>query len=859
MLSTPKEILAHEIVDPARAEQVNRSFSANALKMMKKRYLQMLPTGEQETPVQMLHRVAHSLADVELEYGASTEQRDQTEKEFFEVLASHEYTPAGRTLTNAGAPTPVVANCIVLPIHDSMDSIFKTLKDAALLQKAGSGLGFAFSHLRPAGSNVLTSQGMASGPVSFLHVYNEAFGVIKQQGRHGANMAVLNIEHPDILDFIHCKRVEGMIRNFNISVGITDRFMKQVLERPNDFWMGDFKGERMKPRRISRDKSGVILEIKDEDITAVQLFDEIVHSAWFNGEPGVVFLDTVNRDNPMIKLQEIDACNPCGEQFLPWYDVCNLSSINLAKFVKDGGVDYERLRYVTRVAIRLSDNVINLSNYPVREVSEMTRANRRIGLGIMGFADMLYQLGIRYDSENGYALAEKVMQTINEEAHQVSRELAETRGVFPNWTKSSYYEKGIRMRNTMLTTVAPTGSISMFFETSSGIEPNFALAFTKQDKDGMKYIYVNKYLEKALCDRGLYTNELMDKIIQEGSLVEIKDLPQDIKDTFVVAMDISAEAHIRMQAAFQKHVDNAISKTINFPFTATEDEVRQGYVMAWKMGCKGCTVYRDGSRQVQILNLNKNIKDKQEVPLTTQALGLDKSEKQPTAKLADVGQAEMQPITEFKPPVTTDAAGYGIVEPRPRPPMLEGRTYQIQTPYGKLYVTINDIPSDGPFEVFAQLGKAGGFFHSQVEAICRLISLNLRAGVRVEKVIKQIKGIRGPDPMWSNGKPMFSIADAIGQIMEQHMKDKAQKKAAAAGIKELPFEKKMLEESKQPTLVNMVSETQPVMAMATPVQDDNEISLADFGSNPFCPDCGTKLMVIEGCNKCPSCGYSKCG
>ncbi|MEK9180722.1 MAG: adenosylcobalamin-dependent ribonucleoside-diphosphate reductase [Patescibacteria group bacterium] len=852
MKSTLQEIQAHAIVDSAREEQINRSFSQNALKMMKKRYLQPRLDGAQENPAQMLHRVAHALADMEYKYGADASERDRVEKEFFEIMASHEYTPAGRTLTNAGASTPVVANCIVLPIHDSMDSIFKTLKDAALLQKAGSGLGFAFSHLRPAGSFVFQSQGMASGPVSFLHVYNEAFGVIKQQGRHGANMAVLNVEHPDILDFINSKRVEGMIRNFNISVGVTDRFMKAVLERPNELWEAEFDGKRIKPRQITRDKSGVILEIKELDITAVKLFDEIVSSAWHNGEPGVVFLDTVNRNNPMIKLQEIDACNPCGEQFLPWYDVCNLSSINLAKFVKAGAVDFERLRHVTRVAIRLSDNVVDISEFPVKEVNDMVKANRRIGLGIMGFADMLYQLNIRYDSDTGRKIAEQVMETINQEAHKTSQKLAEERGTFPNWEKSTYFDRGLRMRNAMLTTVAPTGSISMFFETSSGIEPNFALAFTKQDKDGMKYYYVNKYLEKALADRGLYSKELMDQVVSEGTLQDIADLPEDIKNTFRVAMDISADEHIRMQAAFQAHVDNAISKTVNFPFSATQEDVRAGYILAWRSGCKGCTVYRDGSRQVQILNLNKNVKDKSEVPLTAQVFGLEEGAQQ-NAKAPSEVQAQAEPVKEFRKPLTTDAAGHGIITPRERPGTLAGKTYQVKTPYGNLYITINDIPCDGPFEVFAQLGKAGGFFHSQVEAICRLISLNLRAGVRAEEVVKQIKGIRGPDPMWSNGKPMFSIGDAIGQILEQHLI----KKEEAKGIAPLPFEKKQLEETKQPTMPRLLA-TEIKVAAGAP-SGVEEISLADFGSNPFCPDCGTKMMMIEGCNKCPSCGYSKCG
>lgn len=865
--STPEQIYAHKLIDATVAEQVNESFTANALKMMKKRYLQIRPDGVQETPAEMLHRIAHALAEVDYKYGATDAQVEETEGKFFEIMSRQEYTPAGRTITNAGAPTPVVANCIVLPIHDSMDSIFKTLKDAALLQKAGSGLGFAFSHLRPAGSFVFKSQGMASGPVSFLHVYNEAFGVIKQQGRHGANMAILNVEHPDILDFIHSKKIEGSIRNFNISIGVTDRFMKAVTDRPNEIWEPEFKGVRMPLRKITRDRSGVILNIEDIKMTAGELYSEIVHCAWHNGEPGVVFLDTVNRDNPMIAMQEIDACNPCGEQFLPWYDVCNLSSINLARFVKEGRVDYERLRYVTRVATHLSDNVIDIYDYPVKEVQDMSKNNRRIGLGIMGFADMLYQLNVRYDSEAGNNLAESVMSVIQEEAHKVSRELAESRGVFPNWDKSTYAKSGVRMRNTMLTTVAPTGSISMFLNTSSGVEPNFALSYTKQDKDGWKYYYTNQYFEKALKDRGLYSDELMDKIVAEGSLNRIEGLPDDIKETFVVSMDISAESHIRMQAAFQKHVDNAISKTVNFPNEATEEDVRAGYILAWRMGCKGCTVYRDGSRQVQILNLNKNVKDKSEVPLTAQVKNDEELSKEET-KQPEIQEVPMpkfsqdaSPTTEAQEPMTTNASGFGIITPRDRPGTLSGRTYQVKTAYGNLYITINDIPDDGPFEVFSQLGKAGGFFHSQTEAICRLISLSLRSGVKAEEVVNQLKGIRGPDPMWNNGRPMLSIADAIAQTLEQHIKEKT-------GVVELPLDNKRIEATRAETLKDLVTDEVKIKIVPGPGADlpgrqagihAHHDSIANLGTAPACQECGDMLMMAEGCLKCLSCGYSKCG
>src|SRR3989344_4618835 len=399
------EIQNCNFVTDALQTRVNGIFSENALRMMKKRYLVKRPDGTGETPTEMLHRIAHAIAAVEKNYLPASGKADEVvrhwETNFFEIMASKEFTPAGRTITNAGAPSPVVANCIVLPIEDSMEGIFKTLKDAALLQKAGSGLGFSFGRLRPAGTVVKASDGMASGPVSFLQVYNQAFGVIKQQGRHGANMAILPVDHPDILDFVHCKRIEGDIRNFNISVGMTDEFMRAVTEKPNEPWLCNFQGEKMKPRRITRDRFGVVVSIEDLDMTARELYAEIVRNAWHNGEPGVIFLDAFNRGNTMPKTP-IEATNPCGEQGLPPYDVCNLGSINLAAFAKNGQLDQERLAHVSMVSTRFLDNVIDLFDYPVREVQEMSRNTRRIGLGVMGYADMLYQMNIRYDSDKGF-------------------------------------------------------------------------------------------------------------------------------------------------------------------------------------------------------------------------------------------------------------------------------------------------------------------------------------------------------------------------------------------------------------------------------------------------------------------------
>ncbi len=580
--------------------------SINSLKVLKKRYLQKdLETGKViETPEEMFWRVARALANVEKQYGAKRSEVREWEKRFYEIMSSLRFLPAGRTLANAGAPTRVVSNCIVLHIEDSMESIFQTLKDAALLQQAGSGIGFPFHLLRPAGSIAKRTRGIASGPVSFLRVYDQAFRVIKQQGRHGANMAVMRVDHPDILEFIHCKEKEGELVTFNISVAVTDKFMEMVKKKSKEPWMCEFGGKRMYPRRVVRDSNGSVLEIKEERLTAEQLMMEIVSAAWLNGEPGIIFIDEVNRKNPLPGLGRIESCNPCGEQFLHDGDVCNLGSINLDKFVLPSKrIDWQGLKEVTRLAVRLLDNVIDITEFPTPRVNELFRRNRRVGLGVMGWADMLFQLEIPYNSPQARQLAEKIMRTINKTAHETSRQLAQEKGVFENWKKSVYYKRGIKMRNAALTSIAPTGSISMVADTSSGIEPWFSLAYYKVVTTGgeEKLLYVNKYLRAKLEELGLATDELWERIVEEGSLQNIEHLPSKIKRVFVGALDIKVEDHVLMQASFQKYVDNSISKTINFPNQASPSEVMKAYILGWETKCKSLTIYREGSREVEIL------------------------------------------------------------------------------------------------------------------------------------------------------------------------------------------------------------------------------------------------------------------
>src|SRR3989338_8346132 len=563
-------------ISQEQKERINNSFSENSLKMMQKRYLLPYDNGGQETPADMFERVANALAQVEKRYEKSGEFVEREVTDFFDIMAAKEYAPAGRTLTNAGGATPLIANCIVLRIEDSMESIFQTLKEAALLQQAGCGLGFDLSEMRPANSPTKKSRGRASGPVTFLKVYDAAFGTIKQQGRHGANMAMMRVDHPDILDFIECKTVEGEMRNFNISVTVTDEFMRQLEEDSNAQWYCQFNGKQTKPHKVLRHPNGAVYDAVEVDITVKELFDMLVEHAWLNGEPGIAFLDTINRTNPLPGLGPIAASNPCGEQFLHAYDNCNLGSINLAKFVKDKEIDWDRLEYVTKSAVRLMDNVIDRFDFPVPHVTELAKKNRRIGLGIMGFADMLYQLGIRYDSAEGIQMAEKVMGFIQEKSHQMSEQLALEKGAFPNHELSVYKNQGIRRRNAALTTVAPTGSISMMMDCSSGIEPNFAMAYIKQDKDGVQYKYFNQYFQEELIKRNFTEDqqkEIMNVVLETGSIQGIEWLAKDLKDTFVVAMDISGKNHMLMQAAFQRNVDNSISKTINFPNSATREDV----------------------------------------------------------------------------------------------------------------------------------------------------------------------------------------------------------------------------------------------------------------------------------------------
>jgi ribonucleoside-diphosphate reductase alpha chain len=571
----------------------------NAIKVLKKRYLMKDYEGKViETPSQMFRRVAKAVAKADLFYDKKADV-EQTEETFYQIMAEREFLPNSPTLMNAGTRLGQLSACFVLPVEDSIDGIFTTLKHMALIHQSGGGTGFSFSKLRPAGDIVGSTKGVASGPVSFMTIYDAATNVIKQGGRRrGANMAILDVTHPDILKFIEAKSREGILANFNISVAVTDEFMDAVEK--------DAEYDLVNPR------SGKT----ETRLRASHVFDLIVSNAWRTGDPGLIFIDEINRHNPTPQVGEIRSTNPCGEQPLLPFESCNLGSINLTKIVKNREVDWKKLRRVVRIAVHFLDNVIDVNRYPVPEIGELTRANRKIGLGVMGFADMLIMLGVPYDSEEALALAEKVMKSISDEAKKKSVEIGEKRGAFPNFKGSLWEKKGYKtIRNSTVTTVAPTGTISIIAGCSGGIEPIFAVAFVRNVMEGTRLLEIQPTFEQTAKERDFYSRDLMLEIAKTGSIQNIEEIPEDVRRIFVTSLDIAPEWHVRMQAAFQKYVDNAVSKTVNLPPDATVEDVRRVYLLAYKLKCKGITVYRYGSKKEQVLYVG---------PLLTKELATEK-------------------------------------------------------------------------------------------------------------------------------------------------------------------------------------------------------------------------------------------
>ncbi len=682
--------------------------SDNARRVLRRRYLKKDVNGKViETPEQMFRRVAHHIAGAEKKYGADEKRVKELEEIFFKIMTEFKFLPNSPTLMNAGRRLGQLAACFVLPVEDSMDGIFGALRNAALIHKSGGGTGFAFSRLRPKNSMVGTTGGVASGPVSFMKIFNTATEQVKQGGtRRGANMAILKVDHPDIMEFIYSKRDNRDLNNFNISVGVSDAFMKAVADK-SEYDLID-----------PRDQTHV------GKLNAAEVYRALVSRAWKNGDPGIIFLDRINRDNPTPTLGEIESTNPCGEQPLLPLEACNLGSINLAKFVVKNGdgpmIDYEGLKEIVTLSVRFLDNTIDVSRYPLPEITKMVRGNRKIGLGVMGFADMLYQLNIPYDSDEALETADAVMQFIQENAHDASRNLAEEKGVFGNYDQSVYKDRGIKYRNATTTTIAPTGTLSILSGCSSGIEPLFALSFVRNVMDNDKLLEVNPFFEKVAIERGFYSRELMDTIAKTGSIREIMEIPEDVRQVFATAHDVSPEWHIRMQAAFQRHTDNAVSKTVNLPHDANENDVARVYDLAFELGCKGVTIYRDGSKENQVLSFTQ--KEKKEDGFMTAV--------------------------------------------KERPETLGGFTTKIRTGYGHLYVTVTEFDGQ-PFEVFATIGKSGRSTTAKTEAIGRLVSLALRSGVKVNTIIDQLKGIGGEYPIFQDGGLVLSIPDAISRVLEK--------------------------------------------------------------------------------------------
>jgi len=742
----------------------------NARKVLEKRYFLKNDNGDTvENWEEMIRRVVVNIS-------AGDEAKT---KRYFDLLNSGYFLPNSPTLMNAGNDLQQLSACFVLPVEDSIEGIFESIKNAALIHKSGGGTGFSFSSLREQNARVRSTNGISSGPISFMKVFNAATDAVKQGGtRRGANMAILNVTHPDILDFITCKEDLSEMNNFNVSVGITEDFMQAVHHDEDYNLVSPHSGEIVKK------------------LHARNVFDLIVEMAHRNGEPGIVFIDRINSFNPTPHIGKMESTNPCGEQPLLPNEACNLGSINLSIFVKDGKFDWDTLLQVTNDSVDFLDDVINVSKFPLPEIDAAVKGNRKIGLGVMGWSDLLYVLKIAYNSDEAITLAEDIMEFIDFHSKKRSVYLAEQRGSFPNFKGSIYdsgtlkrqgkldwkqliadiVEKGIR--NSTTTTIAPTGTISMIANTSSGVEPQFSLVYVKNVMDGEKLLYINPYFEKVVRDAGLYNEELMERVAEKGSIQHLEEIPQEIKKIFVTSHDISPEWHIRMQAAFQKYVDNAVSKTINFTSEASVEDIRISFELSYELGCKGVTVYRDGSRQNQVLNVGKKVKG-----------------------------------TEIIPEAHS--------KPRTRPEITKGMTRKIETGCGNLYITIN-YDEEGPFELFTTMGKVGGCASAQLEAVARLVSLGLRSNIDIDTIVKQLRGIRCPSPMWHKGEMVTSCADAVAKSLE-----KFNQVLPSNGIE---FKK-----------VEQVVKTGTRKKMSG-----------------ICPDCGSAIQHEEGCMKCPVCGWSKC-
>jgi ribonucleoside-diphosphate reductase alpha chain len=816
------------------------NLSSNAVTVLEKRYLIKDDAGKPvETPSDLFWRVARTVAEPDRRYGASAGAVEALAEAFYGLMADRLFMPNSPTLMNAGRPLGQLSACFVLPVDDAISNgrsgIYDTLRAMALVHQSGGGTGFSFSRLRPKNDIVRSTMGVASGPVSFMSLYDASTDVVKQGGtRRGANMGILRVDHPDILEFIACKDDITKVTNFNISVAVTDAFM----------------------RAVEVDGMYDLIHPKTQQVVgqleARLVWNKIIHGAWKTGEPGVFFIDRTNYYNPVPHLGAYEATNPCGEQPLLPYDVCNLGSINLGGFVTSGRIDWDQLRRVVHLATHFLENVIDANQYPLPEISELAQRIRRIGLGVMGLADLFVRLGVAYDSEEGVALGRKLQQFVDDEAKVESERLATHRGVFPEWDRSIWGPDAScargpnaervrpmrRLRNCNVTTVAPTGTISIITNCSSGIEPLFAVAFMR-NQAGVLMPDVNEDFVAIARAEGWYSDDLMRRIAEAGH-INFPEVPARWQKVFVTANHIKPEWHIRMQAAFQEFNDSAISKTCNFANDATEAYVEEIYRQAYRLGCKGVTVYRDGSREAQVLSTGATAKKVKEA-----VGGSGREEPTVQREAADLhGEiAELRADNERlrKAMHELEAENLQRRQKRSRPELLRGTTRRLETPLGTLYVTITEDERGQPFEIFMSLGKAGGALMADVEALGRLISLALRSGIPMREIYRQIRGISSDRTLGLGVNKVLSVPDAVGIAIERWMQDKA-------GV----------QEELLPGLAELGPEAPVVQQVTLGAQQMTFGGMQETLSGA-CPDCGSQLEFAEGCMKCHVCGFSECG
>ena len=793
------------------------------MRVLRERYLLREDGDVVETPDGMCRRVARAVAQAEARWPDSGCTVAEMAGLFHELMAGKKFMPNSPTLMNAGKNNDQqLSACFVLPVADSMEGIFDSVKHAAIIHKSGGGTGFSFSRLRPAGSTVSTTDGAASGPVSFMRVFNGATEAVKQGGtRRGANMGILRIDHPDILEFIDCK-LDGGITNFNISVAATDEFMHALAN--------DSSYDLIEPH------TGRIVGSLD----ANKVFDLIVAAAWSTGDPGMVFIDRINNSpaNPTPEVGMVEATNPCGEQPLLPYEACNLGSINLAQFVdvERGDFNWDELEKDVRTCVRFLDDVIEVNPYPLPEIHKMVKANRRIGLGVMGWADALFMLGIPYDGEEALALGARTMELINRIGHEESQQLARERGPFPNWSRSIYKDDK-PLRNSTITTIAPTGTISIIADCSSGIEPIFALAFTHRAND-RELRFVNPIFEKAAKVGGFYSEDLMDAVQAKGSLHDLEGVPDESKRVFVTAHEITPPWHVRMQAAFQHHTDNAVSKTINLPNNATAEDVAKAYLDAYGLGCLGITVFRDGSKGAQVLNVGvEEGKSKEQ--------GEASAETPSNLNYEEASSVEtIAPVPAIEPDVTTDERrptsnpGFDAML-KPRPAVVHGYTRNIRAPEGTVNITVNS-DDDGLVEVFVNVGKAGSDIAALAEALGRLTSMLLRMPSpmgqveRTREIIGQLRGIGGSRSVGFGARQVRSLPDAVALALEMHIGLGDQHHVRANGNGDSAGK----------------TDAETIVEQVVPI---------GRVTGNLCPDCKSNTLVYqEGCRKCQACGFSEC-